>query len=145
MPTLFIYTLLCWKPLREHTNSVLLSPFPFFKKTMEPNSVWFLFCLLFLLGDQKFRKFFLEEGFLKSTLPCSISSPLSISYSENILVNPPQSLRLISPSAPLWLQFALKCLCPKETKQKISKLSEYCGLIHHTSIALRIWPLEFGG
>ena len=39
----------------------------------------------------------LEEGFWKAHFPAQYQAPFSISYSENILINPPQSSPSLAP------------------------------------------------
>ena len=95
--------------------------FFFFLKQWNLNSVWFLFCLLFLLWGPEVQKVLQRKAFEKHTSQLNIKPPFPSHTQKTfflILLRVGGGLDLISPSAPLWLQLPLKCLCLNRQSRK---------------------------
>lgn len=81
----------------ENTQILFFVPFFFFLKTMEPElSVVSTLSSISTLGTRSSESS-LEEGFWKAHFLAQYQAPFSISYSENILFNPPQSSPSLAP------------------------------------------------
>lgn len=86
----------------ENTQILFFVPFFFFfffflKKTMKPElSVISILSSISTLGTRSSESS-LEEGFWKAHFLAQYQAPFSISYSENILFNPPQSCPSLAP------------------------------------------------
>ena len=118
--------------------------FFFLKKQWNLNSVWFLFCLLFLLWGPEVQKVLQRKAFEKHTSLLNIK-PLFPSHTQKtfllILLRVPPHQPQCSTLAPV----PTKVSVPEETKQKILNCPNTVVRYITLSLLLEFGLLELGG